>query len=95
MVDTFTDKVRLRKPEVNAKEDLWGPPVSDGLNDGVADMIDQAMAQITDVDVTGGNVVLTASSGVSDTQRPMFLRIVSRFVLAEPFSGSYETTDDP
>lgn len=34
------------------------------------------MSQITDVDVTAGNVLLVASSGVSDTQRPMFLRAI-------------------
>jgi hypothetical protein len=74
MVDTFTSRVRLRKPEVGAKLDEWAPPITAGLNDGVADMIDQAMAQIIDIDVTVGNIILSTAEGLPDTQRPMFIR---------------------
>ncbi len=74
MADTFTSRVRLRKPEVGQKLDAWAPPISGGLNDGVADMIDQAMAQIIDIDVTVGNVILSTADGLNDTQRPMFIR---------------------
>ncbi len=74
MVDTFTSRVRLRKPEVGQKLDEWAPPISAGLNDGVADMIDQAMAQIIEISVTVGNIILSTADGLSDTQRPMFIR---------------------
>ena len=74
MVDTFTSRLRLRKPEVGANLDEWAPPISGGLNDGVADMIDQAMAQIIDISVTAGNIILSTAEGLPDTQRPMFIR---------------------
>lgn len=74
MVDTFTSRVRLRKPEVGAKLDEWAPPITGGLNDGVADMIDQAMAQIIEISVTVGNIILSTAEGLPDTQRPMFIR---------------------
>lgn len=74
MVDTFTSRVRLRKPEVGQKLDEWAPPITGGLNDGVADMIDQAMAQIIEISVTVGNIILSTADGLPDTQRPMFIR---------------------
>ena len=73
MVDAFTPLLRIRLPEVGAKENLWAPPTTAGLNDGVVDMLDEAMAAVVDLDVTGGNIVLTASNGISDNSRPMFL----------------------
>ncbi len=74
MVDAFTSRLRFRKPEVGAKLDEWAPPISAGLNDGVADLIDQAMAQIIDIDVGPGSVILSVNDGFPDTQRPMFIR---------------------
>jgi len=74
MIDAFTSRLRFRKPEVGAKLDEWAPPISAGLNDGVADLIDQAMAQIFDIDVGPGDVILSANNGFPDSHRPMFLR---------------------
>lgn len=74
MVDTFTPLLRLRKQEVGAKNNLWAPPATGGLNDGVVDLIDQAMAQRTDQNVTSANVNLAKSEGGSDSHRPMFVR---------------------
>ena len=65
MIDSFTSRLRLRKPEVGAKLDEWAPPISAGLNDGVADMIDQAMAQIINIDVGVGNVILSTAEGTA------------------------------
>ena len=76
MVDTFTSRVRLRKPEVGQNLDEWAPPITGGLNDGVADLIDQAMAQIINIDVTPGNIILSTAEGLPDTQRPMFIRAI-------------------
>lgn len=75
MVDTFTDLLRLRKPEVGANDDAWAPPTTGGLNDGVIGLLDEAMAQAASIDVTGGNVTLTKSNGISDTHRPFFLQV--------------------
>lgn len=74
MADTFTSRLRFRKPEVGQKLDEWAPPISAGLNDGVADLVDQAMAQIFDIDVGPGSVILGINDGFPDSQRPMFLR---------------------
>ena len=74
MADTYTTNLRLRKIEVGAKEDAWAPPSSAGLNDGVAGLLDDAIAGVSEIDVGSGDVTLTASSGVSDNQRSMFLR---------------------
>ena len=73
MADTFTPLDRLRLPEVGAKLDLWAPPVSAGLNDGVADMIDQALGDEVFIDLASGDVTLTKSNGVSDEARPLVL----------------------
>lgn len=73
MVDTFTPLDRLRLPEVGAKLDLWAPPVSAGLNDGVADMIDQALGDEAFIDLSAGDVTLTKQDGVTDNARPLVL----------------------
>lgn len=76
MVDTFSTLLRFRKPEVGAKEDLWAPPVSAGLNDGVADMMDEAIAaSSTLVNLDAGDVTLTLANGLTDNHRPQHLSI--------------------
>ena len=75
MVDVFTDHLRLNQQEVGAKFDLWGPPVSAGLNDGVTALIEQAVAERADIDVTAGNILLTEVDGGTDTSRPVILRV--------------------
>ena len=77
MVDTFTPLDRLRLPEVGAKDDLWTPPVSAGLNDGVADMIDEAMGNNVFVNLFVGDVTLTKSNGVSDEARPLIISVLN------------------
>lgn len=74
MVDVFTPNIRLNQQEVGAKFDLWGPPVSAGLNDGVTALIEQALAERELVDVTAGNVLLTEVDGGDDTSRPAIIR---------------------
>lgn len=73
MADAFTPLDRLRLPEVGAREDLWAPPVTEGLNDGVADMIDEALGNEAFIDLTAGDVTLTKSEGVTDTARPLVI----------------------
>lgn len=73
MADTFTPLDRLRLPEVGAKLDLWAPPASAGLNDGVADMIDQALGDEVFIDLASGDVTLTKSDGVTDEARPLVI----------------------
>jgi len=73
MVDTFTPLDRYRLPEVGAKEDLWAPPSTAGLNDGVADMIDEALGTDVFINLAGGDVTLTKSDAVADEARPLSL----------------------
>jgi hypothetical protein len=73
MVDTFTSLDRILLPEVGAKENVWAPPVSAGLNDGVADLLDEVLSARVNVDVTAGNVTLSKLNGLTDTHRPMFI----------------------
>lgn len=71
MVDLFTPLDRYRLPEVGAKLDLWAPPTVDGLNDGVADMIDEALGNDVFINLAAGDVTLTKSDGVTDEARPL------------------------
>jgi hypothetical protein len=72
MVDTFTANLRLRKPEVAANEDAWAAL----LNDGLIQLIDDAIASEVVADVTAGNVALTEVNGATDTSRRMFIRAI-------------------
>ncbi len=71
MVDTFTSRLRLRKPEVGANNDSWGPL----LNDGMISLAEASVAGVTLIDVTAGDVVLTTANGAADEARAMILRI--------------------
>lgn len=84
MVDTFTPSLRLRKPEVGANTDLWAPL----YNNGLIDLLDDAIASETIVDVTAGNVVLTELNGVDDEARAMFLRVIGTPGIARTINTS-------
>jgi len=71
MVDTYTNSLRLTKPEVGANDDTWGPL----LNDGMISLVEAAVAGVTVVDVTAGDVVLTTANGAADEARAMIIRI--------------------
>ncbi len=72
MVDTFTSSLRLRKPEVAANEDTWGPL----LNDDMTALLESGVAGVTVVDVTAADVVLTVVNGGVDEARAMILRVI-------------------
>ncbi len=72
MVDTFTNSLRLRKPEVGANDDTWGPL----LNDDMTALLEAGVAGVTTVDVTASDVVLTALNGAPDQARAMILRCI-------------------
>ena len=76
MVDTFTPELRLREPEVGARDDLWAPPATAGLNDGVVDMIDEALSNRVNINLTAGDVTLSQVNGATDQHRPMFLNAI-------------------
>lgn len=72
MVDTFTSRLRLRKPEQGANTDAWAAL----LNAGLIDLLDDAISARVDIDVTAGDHTLTIANGTDDEARAMFLRVI-------------------
>lgn len=70
MSSTFTDRNRLTKQGIGENESTWG----DILNT-VIDLVDEALDGVLDVDVSAGNVTLTANNGSDDEARNRVLRI--------------------
>lgn len=73
MTDTFTTRLRIRRPEVGANDNTWGTL----LNEDVFDLIDTAIAGTTTVNTTGGVTVLNNTDGesVSDEARAALFTI--------------------
>lgn len=69
MTDTYTNRLRLVLQEPFSNTNTWG----NNFNAGVTDLIEQAIAGVTEVDVTGGNVTLTTANGGDDEARSMSL----------------------
>lgn len=72
MADTFTSSLKLRKPEVGANDDAWGPL----LNTDMITLLETGVAGVSVIDVTAGNVVLTSNDGAPDQARAMILRVI-------------------
>jgi len=71
MADSFTTSLRLLKQEDQGNTNIWG----NNYNQGMIDLVEEAIAGVAAVDVTLGNVTLTTVNGGSDTSRPRFLRV--------------------
>lgn len=71
MADTISPLLRLILQEQFANTNLWG----NIWNGGAADLLDEAIGGVANIDVTLGNVTLASQNGQSDNSRPMFLRI--------------------
>jgi hypothetical protein len=69
MADTFTSLLRLVLQETGGNQNVWG----DINNASAVQLIENAIAGISSVDVTVGNVTLTPANGAADDARPMFL----------------------
>lgn len=69
MADTFTALLRLVLQETGGNQNVWG-----FINNASAiDLIEDSIAAISDIDMTGGNVVLNPQNGAEDDTRAMFL----------------------
>lgn len=68
MADTFTTNLRLRKPQINANNNAWGPLLNEMITD-----LDAAIAGFYAASVTAGNVTLTSSNGIDDQARRMII----------------------
>lgn len=69
MADTFTALLRLVLQETGGNQNVWG----DINNASAVDLLEDAIAAISNIDVTAGNVVLTPANGAVDDARSMFL----------------------
>lgn len=65
MADTFTSRMRFRKPEVGANNNTWGTL----LNEDALDLIDYAFAGRLPVTIDTADVTLTEVDGESDESR--------------------------
>lgn len=68
---TFTDALGLIKQAVGENPTVW----MDVLNGSLLDLIDQALAQSVNIDVTAGNVTLVKADGATDQARAARLNI--------------------
>lgn len=71
MADSFTTSLRLLKQTDQGNINIWGK----NYNEGVIDLVEEAIAGRADIDVTLANVTLSLNNGSSDQSRPRFLRI--------------------
>lgn len=70
MANTFTPKLGITKQATGSNPNgLWGST----LNENTIELIDQAIAGRTSVDISGGNVTLTSDPGTSNQYRSMHL----------------------
>lgn len=68
MADTYTSNLRLRKPEVDANDDTWGPLLNEMLS-----VAETSIAGAASIDVTSANQTLTSNNGTDDQARRMFI----------------------
>ncbi len=71
MADSFTTSLRLLKQTDQGNINIWGK----NYNEGVIDLVEEAIAGRADVDVTLSNVTLSLANGATDQSRPRFLRV--------------------
>ena len=71
MASTFSPSLRLELIASGSQSGTWGVTT----NNNLGDLIEQAISGATDLDVTGGNITLTALNGVTDQSRSAVLSI--------------------
>ena len=97
MASTFSNNLRIELIAVGEQSNTWGGTT----NNNLGTLLEQAISGGVAVDVTAGNVTLTALDGASDQSRPMVIRVdgtpgVTRTITA-PAKGKvyivYNTSD--
>ena len=97
MASTFSNNLRIELIAVGEQANTWGGTT----NNNLGTLLEQAISGGVAVDVTAGNVTLTALDGASDQSRPMVIRVdgtpgVTRTITA-PAKGKvyivYNTSD--
>lgn len=72
MADTYTALLRFILQEDMENVNQWGSI----FNSAVTDLVQEAIAEKSIVDVTFGDVVLTSQNGLTDQSRPMFIEAI-------------------
>ena len=95
MPSTYSSNLRIQLIASGEQANQWGITT----NTNLGTLIEQAIAGLASVDVTAGDVTLTALNGVSDQSRQMILNItgtpgVSRKILAPAVSKVYVVAND-
>jgi len=95
MPSTYSSNLRIQLIASGEQANQWGITT----NTNLGTLIEQAIAGLASIDVTAGNVTLTALNGVSDQSRQMVLSItgtpgVSRQILAPAVSKVYVVAND-
>lgn len=70
MTSTYTTSLRLDKQGLGDRVNTWGTL---GLNAGVIDMVDRAIAGFEEINVTGPSHTLTTANATADQARSAFL----------------------
>ena len=71
MPSTYSPNLRIELIGSGEQANTWG----NTTNVNLGTLIEEAISGIVDVDVTAGNVTLTALDGVTDQSRQMFLNV--------------------
>lgn len=72
MPSTFSQNLRIELPASGEQTGVWGQTT----NNNLGDLIEQAISGATDLNVTSGNITLTALNGVVDQARSAVLSII-------------------
>lgn len=70
MPTSYSDLLRLAKQAVGENNNTWG----DIFNENTLELIEEAIAGVSTIAVTAGNVTLTTANGVADQSRAAVLR---------------------
>lgn len=71
MPSTFSPSLRIELIASGSQSGVWG----NTTNNNLGDLIEQAIAGVTNVDVTGADVTLTALNGITDQSRSAVLNV--------------------
>jgi len=71
MASTYTTRIRLEKQEDGANPNSWGTV----LNQNVIDLVDDAIAAYTTIELAGADVTLTNIDGQADQARSAFIEL--------------------
>ena len=90
MPSTYSSNLRIELIASGEQANQWGITT----NTNLGTLIEQAITGYADIDVTAGDVTLSALNGVSDQSRQMMLNVtgtpaVTRYVLAPAVSKMY------